>query len=105
MTPHQMTRIRMVLAQAQAVAVDVETDLPHDMRSRHWQTAQHSPDPWQTVYSHYMSTDCDKGLLTLLAVRSQLADVIGKLQWCLVQGEAEQRPIGSLALAKVKRTA
>ena len=104
MTPHQITRIRMVLAQAQVAAADVETDLPYDMRSEKWQAAKHSPTPWNTVHSHYMATDCDKALLTLLAVRSQLADVIEKLNWCVVQAEAEQRPV-DLKLAKVKRTA
>lgn len=104
MTTHQIARIKMLLAQAQVAAADVEMDLPHDMRSCQWQAAQHSPDSWSTVYHHYMATDCDKALLMLLAVRSQLADVVGKLHWCITQAEAEHRRV-DLKLAKVKRTA
>lgn len=90
MTPHQIARIKMLLAQAQAAAVDVETDLPHEMRSQKFLAAKHSPTPWNTVHSHYMSTDCDKEVLLALAIRAQLADVAEKLNWCIVQAETKE---------------
>ena len=100
-----LTSIKEALVTLKIAAEENEAVLPNEIQKEKWMAGKHSPTPWNTVYSHYLNTDCDTATLMHLAIRSQLADVIEKLNWCIVQAEAEGKPIGSLQLAKVRRTA
>ena len=95
--------IKGALATLRVAAEETEAVLPDEVQKHKWMAAKHSPTPWETVYAHYRNADCDTDMLMSLAIRSQLADVIEKLNWCVVQAEAAQQPIGSLKLAKVSR--
>ena len=94
--------IKEALATLRVAAEETEAVLPDEVQKHKWMAAKHSPTPWETVYAHYRNTDCDSEMLFNLAIRSQLADVVEKLNWCVVQAEAEGKPI-NLRLARMNR--
>jgi hypothetical protein len=103
MTPEVIDSLKELLLMAHAAAVEIEHELPEDVHAKKWMAAKHSPTPWATTYSHYINQEGADGSLMALAVRSQIADVIEKLDWCVKQAEAEKRPV-NLKLAKVRRS-
>lgn len=95
--------LKVLLSEAQRAASELENEFPRHVHFQKWMAAKHSPVPWEIVYQRARAEDTPVELVLTLAVRSALAEVIEKLNWCLVKIEAEAQPIGSLKLATVKR--
>lgn len=94
--------LRALKRDANMAIIKVESGLPAEAKSLKWQAAKHSPAPWSLVHAHYINTPCDDALLLDLLVIAQLAEVVERLQDCIVKIEAEGKPL-NLKLAKVSR--
>lgn len=100
-----ITSIKEALITLRMAAAETEAVLPAAVTTHKWIAKQHSPNPWEDTYAHYCNEECDASMLMALAIRKNLAEVIALLDWCIVQSEADGTPIGSLALARTRRTA
>lgn len=96
---------KALLSEAQRAASEMENEFPRHVHLQKWMAAKHSPVPWEIVYQRARAEESPPELVLALAVRAALAEVIEKLNWCLVKINAEAQPIGSLKLATVKRLA
>lgn len=84
----------------------VEEILPDTVLRQHHVKTNTSPAPWLEIYHQYLvSQDREAETLALLSLRVMLANFATQIAGQKQELANVAKPIGSLALAKVKRTA
>lgn len=91
---------RLVLMQKLAQALEV--DFPEEIRKKKWQQAKHDPTPWDSIYQSAKTTIADEELLMKLAVRSELAVIIEKMNTCVGLAEQVHKPVRVPKLARTR---
>lgn len=102
MTPEVLDSLKEILLMGQVAALQIEEELPDEVHHHKFIASRHSPAPWELTYHYYRNHECSALVLNALHVRSEIAEVVEKLNKCIKQIEAEGKPINT-KLARTRR--
>lgn len=101
-----LTSIKEALARLIMAEEEAKVLLPAEVLSIHWQASKFSPSAWRAVEAHFRGHDTlDPHLIDTLTDLALIAEAIACLTTIVKTAAGIQQPIGSLKLAKVRRTA
>lgn len=99
-------RLFLLLEEAlRGLAKGMEARLPAGIKQARWVKHNTAPEPWSAIYHEHCSVPCDDELLATLSTLKMVAEVAKKLETERELLKNVGTPIGSLALAKTRRTA